>query len=114
MPSLQAIQTALAMLVVHYGANKDQDEMEVLKATWSDDLQDISDAEFVQAVREMRKRSRFFFTSADVLSVVYEQRMSAGTPEHRAIEARTSEEQIALNQRWVKKINEQLSGAFRS
>ena len=70
MPSLGLIRKEIAKLDVYYPhRSRTAHEMEALSRMWAEDLDGMSDARFIECVKEHRKRSRWFPTGADIIAI---------------------------------------------
>ena len=74
------IEKELTKLSIHYRAAKvSEEEIEtVLAKTWAEDLEDLTDTEFLEALREVRRSSHYFPTSAEIREKADERRARAG------------------------------------
>jgi hypothetical protein len=67
MSKRETILEELTKLAIAYpAAKRSMAEIEILADMWGEDLEDFSEREICQAVREHRKHSAFFPTSAEI------------------------------------------------
>ena len=67
MSKREQIQEELTKLAIAYpAAKRSMAEVEILADMWAEDLDDFSDREICRAVREHRKHSAYFPTSAEI------------------------------------------------
>lgn len=99
----------MAKLVIAFPqAGYNDIELDVLADMWAEDMEGMSDNEFMARVKEYRKKSRFFPTSNDILSVDLS---TANPSEHKAlpkIPKQLSEREVEKNKQEVGKILDML------
>ena len=118
MPSKKILKQELTKLSINYpAAKRGADEVDVLVDVWADDLEDLGDAEFKDAVKQARKHSTFFPTSADVLKHAEEMRSKpqqhSGATELPQTPSRISEEERERNKQRAREIREKVAASSR-
>lgn len=99
----------MAKLVIAFPqAGYNDIELDVLADMWAEDLEDMSDQEFLARVKEYRKSSRWFPTSSELLAINLAE---AHPPEHKELPEKPqnfTDEDIEKNKARVGKILDML------
>ena len=99
------IQREVAKLSIAYPYPERGDaELEVLTDMWVEDFEGMSDGEFVERVKAHRRRSRFFPTSHDLLSIELEWTRPHAHKELPAQPTQLSDQEVAKNKEKVGKL----------
>lgn len=118
MANQEEIYQELVKLSIAYpAAKRGADEIQILQEMWIEDLEDVSDQEFKEAIKIIRKQNEFFPTSAQVRKIVFDQRQQSSLysndqelPQRPSF---ISEEERQKNLENAKKLKEQLAKNMR-
>lgn len=107
MPDKNLILKELARLNLHYDSKKGPAELSILSETWSEDLEELSDKDFLEAVKLCRKRHDFFPKSSQVLKAsreLAENPAPSNAPALPEVPCRLSDEDLARNRSGARRI----------
>ena len=99
------IYTKLNELSIHFLIRLSIDELEVLVKTWHEDLGDLNDQEFDEAVNAVRSQNEFFPKTVQIRKKVDELRQQPRHSGHAELPTRPckkNDEQIEKNKRYVR------------
>ena len=118
MPSKKILKQELTKLSIAYpAAKRGADEVDVLVDVWGEDLEGLADDEFKEAVKEARRHSTFFPTSADVLrhadTLRSKPQQHSGATELPQTPSKITEEEREQNKRRAREIREMVASTSR-
>ena len=110
-------QELTKLSIAYPAAKRGADEVDVLVDVWAEDMESLGDEEFREAVKQARKCSTFFPTSADILKHAEEMRSKwqkhSGATELPETPSRISEEERKRGQQRAREIREMVASTTR-
>lgn len=110
-------QELTKLSIAYPAAKRGADEVDVLVDVWADDLEDLGDDEFKEAIKQARKHSTFFPTSADVLrhadDLRSKPRQHSGAQELPQTPSNISEEERERNKQKAREIREKVAASTK-
>ena len=110
-------QELTKLSIAYPAAKRGADEVDVLVDVWGEDLEGLADDEFKEAVKEARRHSTFFPTSADILrhadDLRSKPREHSGATELPQTPSRLTKEERERNKQRAREIREKVAATKR-